>query len=121
MVDWGVMPGSNEYKTIAIPYAGSVSGAILNSSEIVLASLEAYRKARRGERLGLVVPEDEIRQADESRGTLMLRWREEIDLACRMERAGEGLGATVAYRIEGDRLLLTMLDEAAFEERSDEI
>lgn len=115
------MPGSNEYKTIAIPYAGSVAGSVLDSSEIVLASLEAYRKARRGERVGLGVRNDEIRQADESRGTLMLRWREEIDLACRMERAGEGLSATVAYRIEGDRLLLTMLNETAFEERGDEI
>jgi len=115
------MPGANEYKTIAIPYAGSVAGAVLESSEIVLASLEAYRKARRGERVGLVVPEDEFRPVDAIHGTLMLRWREEIDFACRMERAGEGLSATVAYRIDGNRLLLTMLDEVWFEERGDEI
>lgn len=115
------MVRSAEHKSIDIPLAGSVRHSVLAASEIVLASLEAYRKARRGERVGLVVPEDEIRQADESRGTLMLRWREEIDLACRMERAGEGLSATVAYRIEDERLFLTMLDEAAFEERGDEI
>ena len=83
--------------------------------------MEAYRKARRGERLGLVVSGDEIRPLDAMHGTLMLRWREEVDLACRMERAGEGLGATVDYRIDGDRLVLTMLDEKAFEERLDEI
>jgi hypothetical protein len=116
------MTGRDGHKDVSLAYDGaSIAHSIRGSSEIVLASLEAYRKARRGERVGLVVPEDEIRQTGESRGTLMLRWREEIDLACRMERAGEGLSATVAYRIEGDRLYLTMLDEAAFEERFDEI
>jgi hypothetical protein len=58
---------------------------------------------------------------DAVHGTLMLRWREEIDLACRMERVGEGLSATVGYRFDGDKLILTMLDEAEMEDRLDEI
>jgi len=116
------MPGNNGLKEISIPYDGlSIGRSLLEASRSVLESLEAYRKARRGERVGLVVEEDEIRQVDAAHGTLMLRWREEIDLACRMERAGEGLSATVAYRIEGKLLHLSMLDETAFEERLDEI
>lgn len=111
------------HKTVRIPLAtsGSPADSVLAASEIVLGSLEAYRKARRGERVGLIVSDDGIRPVDASRGTLMLRWREEVDLACRMERAGEGLAATVDYRIEGDRLFLTMLDEADQQERVDEI
>jgi hypothetical protein len=86
-----------------------------------LSSLEAYRKSRTGQRLGLDAPDDKIRPIDAVHGTLMLRWREEIDFACRMERAGEGLSATVDYRIEGGELVLTMLDEAAIEERVDDL
>lgn len=115
------MVRSAEHKSIEIPFADSVREAVLAASESVLAALEAYRKARRGERLGLEVPADEIRPTDDRGGTLLLRWREEVDLACRMERAGEGLSATVTYRIEGNRLVLTMLDEKVVEERLDEI
>ncbi len=109
------------YKTVSIPFVGSIGGSVASASASVLGSLEAYRKARRGERVELLVPDEEIREVDELHGTLMLRWREEIDLACRMERVGEGLGATVAYRVEGGRLVLEMLDEAFVDERFDEL
>jgi hypothetical protein len=111
------------HKTVRIPLAasGSPAESVRAAAPQVLEALEAYRKARRGERTGLAVPEDGIRPMDASHGAMMLRWREEVDLACRMERAGEGLGATVDYRIDGDSLVLTMLDETGEQERMDEI
>ncbi len=41
--------------------------------------------------------------------------------ACRLERRGEGLSATVGFRLEPGVLVLEMLDESAFAERVDEI
>jgi hypothetical protein len=99
----------------------AVAASLLASSESVLDALEAYRKARRGERVALEVPPERIEWTTPGGGRLLLRWREEIDLACRMERAGEGLSATVGFRLDGPSLLLETLDPASPEERFDEL
>lgn len=120
------MDGSNGYKRIEVPLEGSgdsrsVSLAVLAASDAVLDALEAYRKARRGERGGLEVRDDEIEWTDSVHGRLKLRWREEQDFACSLERRGEGLSATVGFRLEPRVLVLEMLDESALAERVDEI
>ena len=101
--------------------ADSLAVSIETASAAVLSALEAYRKARRGQRVALTVPVGQVRWNGVERGTLLLRWREEEDLACRMERVGEGLSATVDFRIDGQSLVLTMLDENAQPERVDEL
>lgn len=115
------------YKELVVPVAEKVGSAqdlalvLRGASEGVLSALEAYRKARRGERLALEVRPEEVEWTEPSAGRLKLRWREELDLACRLERVGEGLSATVGFRLEPRGVVLAMLDEADFGERVDEI
>ena len=120
------MDGRTGYKRIEVPHQGSgdsrsVSLAVLAASGAVLDALEAYRKARRGERGGLEVRDDEIEWTDSVHGRLKLRWREEQDFACSLERRGEALSATVGFRLEPGAVVLEMLDESALGERVDEI
>ncbi len=111
------------HKSVPLPPApsGSPREAVLAAAPVVLAALEAYRKARRGERGGLEVRNDEIEWTDPVHGRLKLRWREEQDFACSLERRGEGLSATVGFRLEPGAVVLEMLDESALGERVDEI
>lgn len=114
------------YATLRIPLrecgdrSATVLESVLASSESVLNALEAYRKDRRGERVALGIPPERIEWIAPDRGRLLLRWREELDLACRMERAGEGLSATIGFEIVGDHLVLSMLDPSSLEERIDD-
>lgn len=120
------MDGRTGYKRIAVSHDGeenseSVGRSVLAASESVLDALEAYRKARRGERGRLEVRDEEIEWMDSVQGRMKLRWREEKDFACSLERRGEGLSATVGFRLEPGVLVLEMLDESALAERVDEI
>lgn len=120
------MDGRRGYKRIEVPLEGAgdsrlVSRAVLAASGEVLDALEAYRKSRRGQRRGLEVREEEVEWTGRGTGRVMLRWREESDFACSMERRGEGLSATVGFRLEPGILVLEMLDESVLPERVDDI